>query len=95
MKEQIGQIVGSPVLELESTAEKLGQIEKMIENLGDSQGAIYQGEEILLSPEVASKYPARIEPVEPCTCWRDGRPCGVCRDFAEGPGGWNGTLPRG
>jgi hypothetical protein len=47
--------------------EKLRGIAKMSEILGDSQGATYLGEEILLLPDVASKYAARIDLVEPCT----------------------------
>jgi hypothetical protein len=68
--------------------EKLRQIEETSEILG----AAHKGVEILLLPDVATRYTVRIELVEPCTCWRDGRPCDVCRDFGRQPGGWNGTF---
>lgn len=72
--------------------ESLRRIETMSDILGERQAAMYRGEEILLLPEVASKYTVSIELVEPCTCWRDGRQCDVCRDHETRPGGWDGTL---
>ena len=72
--------------------ERLDRIETKSEILGDSQATIYAGEEILLLPEVASKYAVSIEPVEPCTCWRDRPKCEVCRDWNFRSGGWNGTF---
>lgn len=72
--------------------EKLRAIEKMNEVVGDRQGTIYRGEEVLLLPGVASKYAVRLEPVEPCTCWQHEGACPVCEDYRARPGGWNGTF---
>lgn len=72
--------------------DKIKSIVDLNEILGDSQGVMYKGEEILLLPEIASRYIVGIEPVEPCTCWRDNQICDVCRDYTARPGGWNGTF---
>jgi hypothetical protein len=50
------------------------------------------GTEVTLRPDVASKYLVGVEPVAPCTCWRDGTPCEACAHWRQSPGGWNGTF---
>jgi hypothetical protein len=71
--------------------EKIEGLSRMLE-YGPSGQTGYLGEDFLLSPEVASRYAVRLEEVDPCTCWSDGRICDVCRDSERVRGGWDGTY---
>src|SRR4029453_19354984 len=53
---------------------------------------LFNGDTVALTPAFASNWIVGMQLVDPCTCWRDGKPCSACRDFTERPGGWNGTF---
>lgn len=73
------------------TLEQIERVETQHQRLLDIDPSFpFRGHDVPLPVELASRWIVGMRLVEPCTCWRDGRPCSTCAAWNASQDGWDG-----